>query len=129
MARSSTKAARLLQIESLLAAHPEGLTPAEIARRLDVHRSSVGRYLPDLPKHIFVDDLDGGSQLLLQQVPGLTGLLAPQVSSVPYLCLLIVNPQIHRSVGPPRYDDPVVIVGASEMYEARCREHHQVPKE
>jgi len=59
MARSSTKAARLLQIESLLAAHPEGLTPAEIARRLDVHRSSVGRYLPDLPKHIFVDDLDG----------------------------------------------------------------------
>jgi thymidine kinase len=28
---------------------------------------------------------------------------------------------------PARYDDPVVIVGASEMYEARCREHHQVP--
>jgi thymidine kinase len=30
---------------------------------------------------------------------------------------------------PARYDDPVVIVGAAEMYEARCREHHQVPKE
>jgi len=29
---------------------------------------------------------------------------------------------------PARYDDPVVIVGASEMYEARCREHHEVPK-
>jgi thymidine kinase len=29
---------------------------------------------------------------------------------------------------PARYDDPVVIVGASEMYEARCREHHQVPR-
>jgi thymidine kinase len=28
---------------------------------------------------------------------------------------------------PAHYDDPVVIVGASEMYEARCREHHQVP--
>ena len=28
---------------------------------------------------------------------------------------------------PARYDDPVVIVGASEMYEARCREHHEVP--
>jgi thymidine kinase len=26
------------------------------------------------------------------------------------------------------YNDPVVIVGASEMYEARCREHHQVPR-
>ena len=29
---------------------------------------------------------------------------------------------------PARYDDPVVIVGAAEMYEARCRLHHQVPK-
>ncbi len=28
---------------------------------------------------------------------------------------------------PARYDDPVIIVGASEMYEARCREHHEVP--
>jgi thymidine kinase len=28
---------------------------------------------------------------------------------------------------PARYDDPVVIVGASELYEARCREHHIVP--
>jgi len=29
---------------------------------------------------------------------------------------------------PAHYDDPVVIVGASEMYEARCRQHHQVPR-
>ena len=29
---------------------------------------------------------------------------------------------------PARYDDPVVIVGASEMYEARCRVHHEVPR-
>jgi thymidine kinase len=29
---------------------------------------------------------------------------------------------------PAYYDDPVVIVGASELYEARCRIHHQVPK-
>ncbi len=28
---------------------------------------------------------------------------------------------------PANYEDPVVIVGASEMYEARCRQHHQVP--
>ena len=28
---------------------------------------------------------------------------------------------------PARFSDPVVIVGASEMYEARCREHHEVP--
>ena len=29
---------------------------------------------------------------------------------------------------PARFDDPVVIVGASELYEARCRIHHEVPR-
>ena len=29
---------------------------------------------------------------------------------------------------PARYDEPVVIVGASELYEARCRKHHQLPR-
>lgn len=29
---------------------------------------------------------------------------------------------------PAKYDDSVVIVGASEMYEARCRTHHEVPR-
>jgi thymidine kinase len=29
---------------------------------------------------------------------------------------------------PAHFHDPVVVVGASEMYEARCREHHQVPR-
>lgn len=28
---------------------------------------------------------------------------------------------------PAHYNDPVIIVGAAELYEARCREHHQVP--
>ncbi len=29
---------------------------------------------------------------------------------------------------PARCDDPVVIVGAAELYEARCRVHHEVPR-
>ena len=28
---------------------------------------------------------------------------------------------------PAKFDDPIVIVGASELYEARCRKHHEVP--
>ncbi len=28
---------------------------------------------------------------------------------------------------PADYDDPVVLVGADESYEARCRGHHEVP--
>ena len=29
---------------------------------------------------------------------------------------------------PAKYDDPVVVVAASELYEARCRRHHEVPR-
>ncbi|WP_210470179.1 thymidine kinase [Sporosarcina sp. 6E9] len=28
---------------------------------------------------------------------------------------------------PAGYDDPVILVGAKEAYEARCRKHHEVP--
>jgi thymidine kinase len=28
---------------------------------------------------------------------------------------------------PARFDDPVILVGASEAYEPRCRSHHEVP--
>ena len=59
MSRAETKAARLLEIESILLAHPEGLSQSAIASRLDVNRSTVSRYLPDLPPHIYIDDLDG----------------------------------------------------------------------
>ncbi len=30
---------------------------------------------------------------------------------------------------PAHYNDPVVFVGASELYEARCRAHHVVPRD
>ncbi|WP_028784123.1 thymidine kinase [Thalassobacillus devorans] len=29
---------------------------------------------------------------------------------------------------PASYDDPIILVGASESYEPRCRHHHDVPK-
>lgn len=30
---------------------------------------------------------------------------------------------------PAHYNEPIVVIGAIEMYEARCRAHHQVPKD
>jgi thymidine kinase len=30
---------------------------------------------------------------------------------------------------PAKFDEPIVVVGAAEMYEARCRQHHQVPRD
>lgn len=56
MNRAVNKSARLIQIENLLLAHPEGLTQAEIARRLQVDRATINRYLSDLPKHIYIED-------------------------------------------------------------------------
>ncbi len=58
MDRADSKAQRLLQIEQLLWAHPEGLTRAELARRLGVHRSTITRYANagHLPPSIYEDD-------------------------------------------------------------------------
>lgn len=65
---SKKKAERLLQIEAMLLAHPEGLSQSEIARRLQVNRSTINRYIPDLPRHIYIDDLDGGKWKIDREV-------------------------------------------------------------
>ncbi|HRV29391.1 MAG TPA: HTH domain-containing protein, partial [Spirochaetia bacterium] len=59
MDRAENKASRLLQIEKLLLTHPEGLTQSEIARRLQVDRSTINRDLADLPASIYIDITDG----------------------------------------------------------------------
>jgi len=56
MNRSANKSSRLLQVENLLLSHPEGLSQAEIARRLGVDRATINRDLPDLPGHIFQEE-------------------------------------------------------------------------
>jgi CRISPR-associated endonuclease/helicase Cas3 len=60
MRRAETKAERLLQIEALLLGHPEGLTQAEVAQRVGVHRSTIHRYLPDLTQQFPVYETEDG---------------------------------------------------------------------
>ncbi len=48
MEKIEGKATRLEQMRLILLAHPEGLSRAEIARRLGVHRTTVSRYVPNL---------------------------------------------------------------------------------
>jgi CRISPR-associated endonuclease/helicase Cas3 len=58
--RAVTKAERLLEIETMLLAHPEGMRQSEIAARLGVHRSTVHRYLPELTTQFQVyETIDG----------------------------------------------------------------------
>ena len=53
MKPAETKANRLRQMEALLIEHPEGMTQAELARRLGVHRSTIYRNLPDLDAPVY----------------------------------------------------------------------------
>ena len=58
--RAANKADRLLRLEQLLLHHPEGLTQAEIARRLGVHRSTIHRDLQDAGQHFAVTEGEDG---------------------------------------------------------------------
>ena len=57
---------------------------------------------------------------------------ADKVDKLQAICMVCGEPagRTQRLVDgkPARYNDPIVIVGAAEMYEARCREHHEVPE-
>ena len=57
---------------------------------------------------------------------------AEHVDKLQAICMVCGEPasRTQRLVNgnPARFHDPVVIVGAAEMYEARCRAHHEVPR-
>jgi len=57
---------------------------------------------------------------------------AERVDKLQAICMVCGEPasRTQRLVNgkPARYDDPVIIVGAAELYEARCRTHHEVPR-
>jgi thymidine kinase len=58
--------------------------------------------------------------------------IAERVDKLQAICVVCGNPasRTQRLIegDPACYNDPVVLVGASEVYEARCREHHEVPR-
>ena len=45
------KGERVAQLELILRSHPEGLRKSDIARRIGVHRSTVGRYIEELKQY------------------------------------------------------------------------------
>jgi thymidine kinase len=58
--------------------------------------------------------------------------VAELVDKLHAICVVCGNPasRTQRLIEgePACYDDPIVLVGASEVYEARCRKHHEVPR-
>lgn len=59
--------------------------------------------------------------------------MAEEVTKLRAICVVCGEPasRTQRLVNgqPAHYDDPVIMVGAEESYEARCRKHHIVPRE
>lgn len=57
---------------------------------------------------------------------------AEEVTKLHAICVICGEPatRTQRLINgqPARYDDPIILVGASETYEARCRKHHIVIK-
>ena len=120
---------------------------AEIISRLDADTTVVGideaqfmdadvvrvaQELAELGKRVLVAGLDmdfrgepfGPMPLLMSK--------AERVDKLHAICMVCGEEasRTQRLVNgrPARYDDPVVIVGAAELYEARCRLHHEVPR-
>ncbi len=56
---------------------------------------------------------------------------AEQVDKLQAICIVCGQPasRTQRLIDdrPASYSDPIILVGASEVYEARCRLHHKVP--
>ena len=102
------------------------------AQFMDPDVVRVAQELAELGKRVLVAGLDmdfrgepfGPMPLLMSK--------AERVDKLHAICMVCGEEasRTQRLVNgkPARYDDPVVIVGAAELYEARCRIHHEVPR-
>jgi len=91
----------------------------------------VCNYLADLGKRVICAGLDmdfRGNPF--GPIPRILA-IAERVDKLQAICVVCGMPasRTQRLIEgkPAYYDDPVVLVGASEVYEARCRRHHEVP--
>lgn len=101
------------------------------AQFLDDEIVAVVKYLADNGIRVIVAGLDTDFRgEPFGSMPTLTA-QAERVDKLHAICMVCGGDasRTQRLVNgePANYNDPIVIVGASEMYEARCRVHHQVP--
>ncbi|HEY46195.1 MAG: thymidine kinase [Anaerolineae bacterium SM23_ 63] len=113
----------------------EGTTVVAIdeAQFFDDEITSVVQTLADRGIRVIVAGLDtdfrgepfGPMPVLMVQ--------AEQVDKIHAICIVCGDaaPRTQRLIDgqPAHFNDPIVIVGASELYEARCRDHHEVPRD
>ncbi len=98
---------------------------------LDKEIVAIVNYLADEGIRVIVSGLDTDFRAEpFGPMPALTA-QAERVTKLHAICMVCAEPasRTQRLVDgkPAHYNDPVVIVGAAELYEARCRRHHEVP--
>lgn len=101
------------------------------AQFLDKDIVSIANFLADEGIRVIISGLDTDFRgEPFGAMPFLTA-QAERVDKLHAICMICGEPasRTQRLVdgNPAHYNDPIVIVGASELYEARCREHHEVP--
>ncbi len=101
------------------------------AQFLDAEVISIANYLADQGIRVIISGLDTDFRgEPFGPMPTLTA-QAEEVTKLHAICMTCGEDaaRTQRLVDgkPANYNDPVVIVGASELYEARCRDHHEVP--
>jgi thymidine kinase len=101
------------------------------AQFLDKEIVAIANYLADEGIRVIISGLDTDFRgEPFGAMPTLTA-QAERVDKLHAICMVCADPasRTQRLVDdkPAHYNDPVVIVGASELYEARCRLHHEVP--
>jgi thymidine kinase len=102
------------------------------AQFFDAEVAGVAQKLADKGVRVIVAGLDtdfrgepfGPMPVLMAQ--------AEKVDKLQAICMVCGEPasRTQRLINgrPAHYNDPIVIVGAAELYEARCRTHHDVPR-
>jgi thymidine kinase len=101
------------------------------AQFLDKEIISIVNYLADQGIRVIVSGLDTDFRgEPFGSMPTLTA-QAERVDKLHAICMVCGEDasRTQRLVDgkPAHFNDPVVIVGAAELYEARCRKHHNVP--
>lgn len=112
--------------------HDTTVVAIDEAQFLDAEVVTIARELADKGIRVLVAGLDQDFRgEPFGPMPELMS-LAERVDKLHAICMVCGDEasRTQRLVNgkPARYDDPVVIVGASELYEARCRRHHEVPR-
>ena len=112
---------------------PEGTTVAAIdeAQFLDDGIATVAQALAGAGVRVIIAGLDMDFRgEPFGSMPRLMA-LAETVDKLQAICMVCGAPasRTQRLVGgrPAAYTDPIILIGAQEAYEARCRTHHVIP--